>query len=783
MAGAGVLAADFPEAVLPAGVGVNIHFTKGREKDLDLIAAAGFKFIRMDFSWAGTERKRGEYDWSAYDELTANLEKRGMRGIYIFDYSNGLYEEAISVRDSHTGKDHKDTASPQHPESVAAFARWAAAAAKHFQGRRIVWEIWNEPNISFWKPKPDVTQYAALALATAKAVRQADPNATIIAPGSSEFPWNFLEGMFKVGLLEYLDAVSVHPYRNYSKSPETAAEDYARLRGLIARYLPAGKTPVPVISGEWGYASHDKGVSLDTQAAFIVRQQLANLYQRVPISIWYDWKNDGLDPAYNEHNFGTVSNNLHPKPAYLAVRAMTQELTGYRIARRLNLTNQADYVLLLVNAKGDQKLAAWTMGAEHTVPLETGLDSTGNFSAHTWDGQVLPVRLQGRHLQLALGPLPQYVTLQAPSPLLMSGASWQIVEPVPSLIEAGAADALRVTVRIRNPHGSRPLQARVVLEGNGIQSAPLKPTVLPPNASANLTATATVLQRSPAKLPVSVVVYLVEDGAATGSTGTRRWEEEREFTITNPLDFILAPTERGMRLSVSNPTRGNFQGTVRLGQVNQPLTISAANPEPAIFLSFPATGEFDAAAGQVLDTQGRVIAELPSQKFKPLTIAAFQAKLDGDAKIGGQSSITLQDAPGAGERPGAKAFQLNYRFEEGWRFVRCAPQEPKKVALPGRPSALGLWVYGDNSGAGLRLRVADSTGQTFQPGGPNLDWTGWRWVTFDLSDFKHAGYWGGANNGIPQGELQLDCPLLLDPTRRKMAGKIYFALPTVIYNK
>ena len=42
--------AEIPEPVLPAGVGVNIHFVTGHEKDLDLIAAAGFKFVRMDFA-------------------------------------------------------------------------------------------------------------------------------------------------------------------------------------------------------------------------------------------------------------------------------------------------------------------------------------------------------------------------------------------------------------------------------------------------------------------------------------------------------------------------------------------------------------------------------------------------------------------------------------------------------------------------------------------------------------------------------------------------------------
>src|SRR5262245_7962962 len=138
--------ADLPELVLPQGVGVNIHFTRGHERDLDLIAAAGFKFIRMDFGWGGIERKKGEYDWIAYEELTANLEKRGMRAIYILDYSNPIYEETVIGKNPITGKEHRDVASPQHPESVMAFARWAAAAARHFAGRRIIWEIWNEPN-------------------------------------------------------------------------------------------------------------------------------------------------------------------------------------------------------------------------------------------------------------------------------------------------------------------------------------------------------------------------------------------------------------------------------------------------------------------------------------------------------------------------------------------------------------------------------------------------------------------------------------------------------------
>ena len=39
-----------------------------------MIRDAGFKFIRMDFGWGGIERKKGEYNWGAYEELTDNLD-------------------------------------------------------------------------------------------------------------------------------------------------------------------------------------------------------------------------------------------------------------------------------------------------------------------------------------------------------------------------------------------------------------------------------------------------------------------------------------------------------------------------------------------------------------------------------------------------------------------------------------------------------------------------------------------------------------------------------------
>lgn len=88
-------AADIPEAVGNSGMGVNIHFVTGHEGELDVIAAA-FSFVRMDFGWEGIEKRKGEYDWKGYEELVRNLEQRGLRAIFILDYSNPLYEEAVT---------------------------------------------------------------------------------------------------------------------------------------------------------------------------------------------------------------------------------------------------------------------------------------------------------------------------------------------------------------------------------------------------------------------------------------------------------------------------------------------------------------------------------------------------------------------------------------------------------------------------------------------------------------------------------------------------------------
>ncbi len=302
------------------GLGVNIHFTDPQPGEMEMIAAAGFKWVRMDLFWSDTERAKGKYDFSAYDRLLAALDKQKMHALLILDYGNPLYG------DPHETQPFTDRAGMD--EFRAAFAKWAAAAARHFAGRGCIWEMWNEPNgTSFWQPAPNVAEYIALAKATAAAMRQAAPGEALIGPATSGIDFDFIEACCQAGLLADWAAVSVHPYRQ--SDPGTVAVDYRRLRAMIAKYGPPGKI-IPIISSEWGYSTAWKTLDEAKQAQYLTGEFSANLASGIPLSIWYDWRDDGDDPANAEHRFGLVRRPYHagrdpvyePKPAYAAMKAL-----------------------------------------------------------------------------------------------------------------------------------------------------------------------------------------------------------------------------------------------------------------------------------------------------------------------------------------------------------------------------------------------------------------------------------------------------------------------------
>ena len=78
-----------------------------------------------------------------------------------------------------------------------------------------------------------------------------------------------------------------------------------------------------------------KPFSAEVQGMYLARELLTNISEGIVLSIWYDWANDGPDPRETEHNFGTVTLQREPKPAYLAAKTLTTKLAKARFERRL----------------------------------------------------------------------------------------------------------------------------------------------------------------------------------------------------------------------------------------------------------------------------------------------------------------------------------------------------------------------------------------------------------------------------------------------------------------
>jgi hypothetical protein len=758
--------ADYPTAnpVLPDGLGVNIHFTEPRPGEMKMLAAAGFRWVRMDLGWSGTERVAGQYDFGRYDTLLEALKPHGIRVLLILDYSNKLYDQGLS---------------PHSAEGRAAFARWAAAAVKHFRGRGILWEMYNEPNIQFWKPKPNVEHYVKLALEVGRAIRAAAPEELYIGPGTSQIDMEFLEACFQAGLLEYWCGVSVHPYRQ--KDPETAAAEYLSLRRLIERYAPKGKK-VAILSGEWGYSTAWRRFDETRQGRYLPRQWLVNVSNNVPLSIWYDWHDDGPDPKEPEHHFGTVLHTYHagrdpvydPKPAYRAAKTLTTLLAGFQFNKRLAVGGPEDYVLLF--ARGEQvRLAAWTTAPETREVLIPASPGRFRITGHT--GEQCATRtadVQG--LKLSLTDAPQYLVPEQSNDVLRVAAAWGR-GPLEICAPSGRI-SLSLTV-------ANPLSRAIRVAMPGQPSKVVEPgakTTIPYGFS---------LSRDSEPRPMELELAV---------EGLPRLKQVTPAVASNPLAVELGPLDSdSLVVQVTNSSGEPLSGTLRLTDVcgltadrAWPLRIAQGQLRSTIRIPLSRLVESRFRLGmQIEDAAGQTQLLVPAQeyfrvddvaRYTPATLAAaYHLTADGDRNVGAQQSLSLAVPPPGLPIAPKQSLKITYRLEPGWKFLQLKPQRGQQK-IEGRPKALVLWLHNDGTVLSPRLRFVDSTGQTFQPAAELVKAEGWCRVVIPM-DGQAFGHWGGANDGVVHGPIRWDTLLLLDKRSRNAAlqGTLYVIGPLLVY--
>lgn len=424
--------------------GVNLHFTNNSAV-LDLIKAAGFRWVRMDCAWSVIEQIAGKYDFTAFDTLVSAAEARGLSVLAILDYGNALYTGGAM-------------APPRTPSAIYAYAAYCKATATHYAGRKVTFEIWNEPDVAgFWGGTPSATEYAAVLKAGLTAVKTGNPSARALTGGLSTpyiLTYGYCDTLQNLGAMTGAGGWGAHLYTD--GPPEERWTDILRLNARIATVMPGQA----LWCTEWGYSStklglsstHDGHESLAraAQANRVVRELLVGWWANLPLLVLYDIYDDGNNAQDPEQNFGLLAQDYSEKPAMAAVRTLLNFASGRSVAGLMQYDSAPSGVhVLRLDGTTDTVYIVW---AEETAPAFTLLVSDLNATFKSMAGQTLNTTTVSNQLSLVVSP-----TL---GPVFVQTSAATTVRPPPTCIQypstpprnAGA----KLSVKKEGPTGKQP---------------------------------------------------------------------------------------------------------------------------------------------------------------------------------------------------------------------------------------------------------------------------------------------------------------------------------------
>jgi len=235
----------------PWGIAAHPHSEmewKNIDKELSMMRDAGMTSLRHDMKFSQVARKKGEYDFSRYDELLAKLDEYGIEFLPILEGYDWEIEKS------------RPDAVPlyKHPDEWRKFVR---ACAQHYKGKLKTWEIWNEQDGGFWKPNPNASQYVPLLKIAYEELKAADPENIVMVGGLCGWKPGYLKEMYASGAKGFFDAIAVHPYGWGPDRSGFQKNRMAEFKQLMAEHGDAGK---PLWITECGSPTH--------RSSFIARQ-------------------------------------------------------------------------------------------------------------------------------------------------------------------------------------------------------------------------------------------------------------------------------------------------------------------------------------------------------------------------------------------------------------------------------------------------------------------------------------------------------------------------------
>jgi len=394
----------------PFLVGACTHFSQGKgivEMNLNSLKGAGIEAIRDEVGWGSIEREKGKLVMpERFDTYVRRAGVRGLDVLLILDYANRFYDDGDR---------------PRSPEAIEGFCRYSEFVVRHF-GRDVrLYEIWNEWDIGIGLPQPyrkggSPEDYVKLLKAVYPRIKAANPSAVVMAGASTSggVKKGWLEGIVKLGALDYCDAISIHSY-NYSekfphRGPEACSAWMTGVQAMLARCNDGADVPFYVTEMGWPTHVTKGGTDPQLSASYLARLYLLARTSRSFKGLWwYDFQDDGWNPKHNEDNFGLVRPDLTPKPAYHVLADIAPLVgkgryagpltTGDEHLRGLRFTHEGrDFWALWSADDQDRQVILATEHPDRTLTIhQLGSDPYGTgWGFRAWSegrGELVPNRL------------------------------------------------------------------------------------------------------------------------------------------------------------------------------------------------------------------------------------------------------------------------------------------------------------------------------------------------------------------------------------------------------
>jgi len=312
-----------------------VHTLRADDEMLHLASEAGFDAVVQVFSWLEIEPTREEWHWEYPDFVVRAARHYGLDLIVRLDRQPAWATEPAV-----------DGAAP--PDDLDDYATFAGTVAQRYRGQIKGYIVWNEPNLAReWGGRPpDPAAYTNMLRRTYKAIKAADPEATVVSAGLASTNHQnaeamddrvFLEAMYQAGAGAYFDTLGVHPYGfAYPPDDPQGAHDglnLARLLDLRAIMEAHGDGDKPVWVTELGWTTAGVGegswltVTPQQQADYLIGAWRRALTDEMAwLQVFTVWNlSQGLPPTNEMAGYSLLDESGEPKPAYHALRA---ELKG-----------------------------------------------------------------------------------------------------------------------------------------------------------------------------------------------------------------------------------------------------------------------------------------------------------------------------------------------------------------------------------------------------------------------------------------------------------------------